>query len=99
MIPDPQLYRRGIARLLQCFGRGHPLYSKVLACRNLLHDRPSSTALAELDRISRQKVGVSFEALCRVPEPAADIDALLDEGCFEELTRLWRQAAAPYDRH
>lgn len=98
MISDPQRYQQGIARLLQCFARSHPLHNQILACRGLLSRGPSPTTLAELDRLTRQRVGVSFEALCRAPDPAADIDALLEEKCFDELARLWRQVALPYDR-
>ncbi len=89
---DIHVYRRGIARLLQCLDRHDPLYDEVLRCRQDLGAHPGTDILQELDRLARCRIGVSFEALCTAAEPAADVDALLDEGCCDQVARLWKQA-------
>ncbi|MBN1583429.1 MAG: hypothetical protein JXA89_22155 [Anaerolineae bacterium] len=87
------VYKQGIARLLQCLDRHDPLYNEVLNYRHELSERPEAGILKELDRLARCRIGVSFEALCRAEEPSADIDALLDEGCPDQVARLWKQAS------
>lgn len=89
---DVHVYQQGIARLLQCLDRHDPLYNEVLSYRRELSEHLEARILEELDRLARRRVDVSFEALCRAEEPSADIDALLDEGCFDQVVRLWRQA-------
>ena len=91
-VTDIHVYQKGIARLLQCLDRTHPLYDEVLRCRRDLSEHPGTGTVGKLDRLARCRIGVSFEALCAAEEPSVDIDALLDEGCFDRVARLWRQA-------
>jgi hypothetical protein len=90
---DVHVYQQGIARLLQCLDRDDPLYNEVLSCRRELSEHPEAGAVEELDRLARCRIGVGFEALCRAEEPSADIEALLDEGCFDQIAWLWKQTA------
>ncbi|MBL7200968.1 MAG: hypothetical protein ISS56_12545 [Anaerolineae bacterium] len=89
---DIHVYRKGIARLLQCLNRHDPLYDEVLRCRQDLSEYPGAEIVKDLDRLTRCRIGVSFETLCTAEEPSADIDALLDEGCCDQVARLWKQA-------